>query len=162
MCLLFDYISNFSCNYYQNGSIIDDVGGNNMKVSSKGRYALRIMIDLAMNDNGNFISLKEIAERNGMSMKYSEQIVSMLNKAGYLQTARGNNGGYKLNRKPEEYKVGDILRASEGDLAPIMCLEEDGVCTRKENCITYSFWEGLDKAINDYVDSKTLADLIRK
>ena len=96
-----------------------------MKVSSKGRYALRIMIDLAMNDNGNFISLKEIAERNGMSMKYSEQIVSMLNKAGYLQTARGNNGGYKLNRKPEEYKVGDILRASEGDLAPIMCLEED-------------------------------------
>ena len=133
-----------------------------MKVSSKGRYALRIMIDLAMNDNGNFISLKEIAERNGMSMKYSEQIVSMLNKAGYLQTARGNNGGYKLNRKPEEYKVGDILRASEGDLAPIMCLEEDGVCTRKENCITYSFGEGLDKAINDYVDSKTLADLIRK
>ena len=72
-----------------------------MKVSSKWRYALRIMIDLAMNDNGNFISLKEIAERNGMSMKYSEQIVSMLNKAGYLQTARGNNGGYKLNRKPE-------------------------------------------------------------
>ena len=143
MCLLFDYISTFSCNSYQNGSIIDDVGGNNMKVSSKGRYALRIMIDLAMNDNGNFISLKEIAERNGMSMKYSEQIVSMLNKAGYLQTARGNNGGYKLNRKPEEYKVGDILRASEGDLAPIMCLEEDGVCTRKENCITYSFWEGL-------------------
>ena len=133
-----------------------------MKVSSKGRYALRIMIDLAMNDNGNFISLKEIAERNGMSMKYSEQIVSMLNKAGYLQTARGNNGGYKLNRKPEEYKVGDILRASEGDLAPIICLEEDGVCTRKENCITYSFWEGRDKAINDYVNSKTLADLIRK
>ena len=127
-----------------------------MKVSSKGRYALRIMIDLAMNDNGNFISLKEIAERNGMSMKYSEQIVSMLNKAGYLQTARGNNGGYKLNRKPEEYKVGDILRASEGDL------EEDGACDRKDKCITFSFWEGLDKAINDYVDSKTLADLIRK
>ena len=133
-----------------------------MKVSSKGRYALRIMIDLAMNDNGNFISLKEIAERNGMSMKYSEQIVSMLNKAGYLQTARGNNGGYKLNRKPEEYKVGDILRASEGDLAPIVCLEEDGACDRKDKCITFSFWEGLDKAINDDVDSKTLADLIRK
>ena len=95
-------------------------------------------------------------------MKYSEQIVSMLNKAGYLQTARGNNGGYKLNRKPEEYKVGDILRASEGDLAPIVCLEEDGACDRKDKCITFSFWEGLDKAINDYVDSKTLADLIRK
>lgn len=131
-----------------------------MKVSSKGRYALRIMIDLALNDNGEFISLKEIAERNDMSMKYSEQIVSLLNKAGYLQTARGNNGGYKLNRKPEEYRVGDILRASEGDLAPIVCLEGDSVCDRKKDCMTFPFWEGLDKAINDYVDSKTLNDII--
>lgn len=133
-----------------------------MKVSTKGRYALRIMIDLALNDNGKFISLKDIAERNGISVKYSEQIISMLNKAGYLETARGNNGGYKLNRKPEEYSVGDILRASEGDLAPIMCLQEDGQCSKKEDCITFSFWEGLDKAINDYVNSKTLADIIKK
>ncbi|MGN1330911.1 MAG: RrF2 family transcriptional regulator [Clostridia bacterium] len=132
-----------------------------MKVSTKGRYALRIMIDLALNDNGKFISLKEIAKRNGISVKYSEQIISMLNKAGYLETARGNNGGYKLNRKPEEYSVGDILRASEGDLAPIMCLEEDGQCSKKGDCITFSFWEGLDRAINDYVDSKSLADVIK-
>lgn len=134
-----------------------------MKVSSRGRYALRIMIDLALNDNGEFISLKDIAERNGISMKYSEQIVSLLNKAGLLQTARGNNGGYKLNRRPEGYVVGDILRASEGDLAPIGCLEEDAeVCDKKNKCQTLEFWEGLDKAINDYVDSKTLADFIKK
>lgn len=134
-----------------------------MKVSSRGRYALRIMIDLALNDNGEFISLKDIAERNGISMKYSEQIVSLLNKAGLLQTARGNNGGYKLNRKPERYVVGDILRASEGDLAPIGCLEEDAeACDKKDKCQTLEFWEGLDKAINDYVDSKTLADFIKE
>ena len=132
-----------------------------MKVSSRGRYALRIMIDLAIHDNGEFISLKDIAQRNGMSMKYSEQIVSLLNKAGYLQTARGNNGGYKLNRKPDEYKIGDILRASEGDLAPIGCLEDEtNSCDKKDKCITLPFWEGLDKVINDYVDSKTLADII--
>lgn len=95
-----------------------------MKISTRGRYALQIMVDLAMNDNGTFISLKDIAERQGISMKYSEQIVALLNKAGYLQTARGNNGGYKLNRKPEEYIVGDILRNTEGDLAPIMCLTD--------------------------------------
>jgi Rrf2 family protein len=94
-------------------------------------------------------------------MKYSEQIVSLLNKAGYLQTARGNNGGYKLNRNPNEYKIGDILRASEGDLAPIGCLEDEtNSCDRKDKCITLPFWEGLDKVINDYVDSKTLADII--
>ena len=132
-----------------------------MKVSSRGRYALKIMIDLAINNNGDFISLKDIAQRNGMSIKYSEQIVSLLNKAGYLNTARGNNGGYKLNRSPKEYRVGDILRASEGDLAPIGCLEnENNSCDRKDKCSTLPFWEGLDKVINDYVDSKTLADII--
>ena len=92
-----------------------------------------------------------------------QTIVSLLNKAGLLQTARGNNGGYKLNRKPERYVVGDILRASEGDLAPIGCLEEDAeACDKKDKCQTLEFWEGLDKAINDYVDSKTLADFIKK
>lgn len=131
-----------------------------MKISTKGRYALMIMIDLATNDNGNFISLKDIAKRQQISMKYLEQIVSLLNKAGYLQTARGNNGGYKLSKKPEDYTVGDILRASEGDLAPIVCLTEEGECEKKHNCNTYPFWEGLDKVINDYVDSKTLADFI--
>lgn len=133
-----------------------------MKISTKGRYALSIMIDLASNDNGNFISLKDIANRQEISNKYLEQIIAMLNKAGYLETARGNNGGYKLAKKPNEYTIGDILRATEGDLAPILCLMEDGSCDKKENCITCSFWEGLDKVINDYVDSKTLEDIIKK
>lgn len=133
-----------------------------MKISTKGRYALSIMIDLANNDKGNFISLKDIANRQKISNKYLEQIIAMLNKAGYLETARGNNGGYKLAKKTSEYTIGDILRATEGDLAPIMCLMEDGSCDKKEDCITYSFWEGLDKVINDYVDSKTLKDIIKK
>jgi Rrf2 family protein len=133
-----------------------------MKISTKGRYALSIMIDLAINDNGNFISLKDIANRQGISNKYLEQIIAMLNKAGYLETARGNNGGYKLAKKTSEYTVGDILRATEGDLAPIVCLMEDGSCDKKAACRTYSFWEGLDKVINDYVDSKTLEDIIKQ
>ena len=133
-----------------------------MKISTRGRYALNIMIDLALHDNGSFISLKDIANRQGISNKYLEQIIAMLNKEGYLKTARGNNGGYKLAKKPEEYSIGDILRATEGDLAPIYCLTEEGECERKEECITFSFWKGLDEVINEYVDSKTLADLIPK
>lgn len=132
-----------------------------MKISTKGRYALNVMMDLAINDNGEFISLKDISLRQGISNKYLEQIVALLNKAGYLQTARGNNGGYKLTKKPEQYTVGDILRATEGDLAPLTCLIEEGSCDRKTSCKTYSFWEGLDNVINEYVDSKTLADLIK-
>lgn len=120
------------------------------------------MIDLATNDNGNFISLKDIANRQEISNKYLEQIIAKLNKAGYLETARGNAGGYRLAKKPSEYRIGDILRATEGDLAPIICLTEEGNCAKKENCITYSFWEGLDKVISDYVDSKTLEDLVKK
>ena len=132
-----------------------------MKISTKGRYALRVMIDLAINNNGKYISLKEISQRQEISNKYLEQIISLLNKAGYLETARGNTGGYKLSKKPSEYKVGDILRATEGDLAPIYCLTEEGECTRQKDCKTYSFWKGLDDVINGYIDSKTLADLIK-
>ncbi len=131
-----------------------------MRISTKGRYALRIMIDLALNENGDYISLKDISNRQNVSIKYLEQIVSLLNKAGFLSTARGNNGGYKLNKKPEEYTVGEILRAAEGNLSPMVCLTEDGKCDKKDDCITFSFWEGLDNAINQYVDSKTLADLL--
>lgn len=132
-----------------------------MKISTKGRYALRIMIDLATNDRGEFIVLKDIAERQEVSNKYLEQIIAMLNKAGFLETARGNNGGYKLAKKPSEYIVGDILRATEGELAPIDCLIDTGICKRKVNCKTYSFWEGLDAVITQYVNSKTLEDLIK-
>lgn len=131
-----------------------------MKISTKGRYALRIMLDLAMNDNGNFIPLKDIAIRQGVSIKYLEQIIAMLNKASYLETARGNTGGYRLAKKPSEYTIGDILRATEGDLTPIYCLTDEEECDRKDNCMTHSFWKGLDNVINEYVDSKTLEDLI--
>lgn len=132
-----------------------------MKISTKGRYSLRVMIDLASNSNGNYISLRDIAIRQEISNKYLEQIIAMLNKAGYLETARGNSGGYRLAKQAKEYRVGDILRATEGDLTPIYCLTEEGECSRKEGCKTHSFWKGLDKVINEYVDSKTLEDLIK-
>ncbi len=130
-----------------------------MKISTRGRYALRVMIDLAINGKENYISLKDIANRQEISMKYLEQIVSILSKAGLVDTLRGNNGGYKLNRKPCEYRVGDILRVAEGDLTPVYCVHEE--CSRKKNCKTYSFWKGLDQVISDYVDSRTLEDLIK-
>ena len=132
-----------------------------MKISTKGRYALRVMIYLALNNNGKYITLKDIAERQEISNKYLEQIISLLNKAGYLETARGNTGGYKLAKEPKEYKIGDILRATEGDLAPIYCLTEEGECNKQKSCKTYSFWKGLDDVINEYIDSKTLEDLIK-
>ena len=131
-----------------------------MRISTKGRYALRVMIDLEMNKSKGFISLKEIATRQEISNKYLEQIIAMLNKAGYLETARGNSGGYKLAKPAKEYKIGDILRATEVDLAPIACIHSEN-CSRKENCKTFEFWQGLDNVINKYIDSKTLADLVK-
>lgn len=132
-----------------------------MKISTKGRYALRVMTDLAVNSGEKYISLKDIAQRQKISIKYLEQIISLLNKAGFLVTARGYTGGYKLAREPKEYKIGDILRATEGDLNPTYCLTENGECERKKVCKTYSFWKGLDDVISQYVDSKTLEDLIK-
>lgn len=129
-----------------------------MKISTKGRYALVVMIELAGNSNNEYIPLKDIAERQQISVKYLEKIVSMLNKAGFVQSNRGNNGGYKLVKEPKEYKVGDILRAAEGDLAPTGCVTEN--CVRKDKCKTFEFWQGLDKAIESYVDSTTLQDLL--
>ena len=131
-----------------------------MKISTKGRYALRAMIDLAVNDKGDYVSLKDISNRQEVSLKYLEQIMAMLNKAGYVKSTRGNNGGYRLAKSPEEYKVGDILRKTEGDLAPIACVNGEE-CGKRENCKTFKFWQGLDNVINEYVDSKTLADLIK-
>ena len=131
-----------------------------MKISTQGRYALRVMIDLAVNDKGDYVSLKDISNRQEVSLKYLEQIMAMLNKAGYVKSTRGNNGGYRLAKSPEEYKVGDILRKTEGDLAPIACVNGEE-CGKRENCKTFKFWQGLDNVINEYVDSKTLADLIK-
>ena len=129
-----------------------------MKISTKGRYALVVMIELAGNSNNEYIPLKDIAERQQISVKYLEKIVAMLNKAGFVQSNRGNNGGYKLVKEPKEYKVGDILRAAEGDLAPTGCVTEN--CVRKDKCKTFEFWQGLDKALESYVDSTTLQDLL--
>ena len=131
-----------------------------MKISTKGRYALRVMIDLAVNDKGDYVSLKDISNMQEVSLKYLEQIMAMLNKAGYVKSTRGNNRGYRLAKSPEEYKVGDILRKTEGDLAPIACVNGEE-CGKRENCKTFKFWQGLDNVINEYVDSKTLADLIK-
>lgn len=133
-----------------------------MKISTKGRYATRVMLDLAENENGSYISLKEIAERREISVKYLEQIVSLLSKCGYVISSRGSSGGYRLTKKPEEYTIGDILRAAEGSLAPVFCVEGDFQCDRKETCHTCSFWKGLYAAVNQYIDSVTLADLMKK
>lgn len=134
-----------------------------MKFSTKGRYALRIMADLAIHDNGEYIRLKDIAERQSITLKYMEQIMPLLTRAGYVRSYRGNNGGYMLARKPREYTVGEILRTTEGSLAPIPCIEEHpNQCPRKGYCTTLSFWEGLGKLIDEYVDGVTLADLIEK
>lgn len=134
-----------------------------MKISTKGRYALRLMIDLGKNENGDYVSLKDISERQELSVKYLEQIISTLQKAGLLKSQRGPNGGYMLSKPPSHYTVGSILRITEGTLAPVSCLENNpNTCDRLHSCATIDFWTGLYNAINDYVDSITLADLIEK
>ena len=132
-----------------------------MKTSTKGRYALRMLIDLASNSEDGFISLKDIAERQGISKKYLEQIVPMLNKSGILRTNRGNKGGYMLAKAPNELTVGDVLRSTEGNLAPVACLEyEPNNCPRKDECATLYIWEGLYKVVNDYLNNITIQDII--
>lgn len=132
-----------------------------MKISTKGRYALRLMIDLALNDDGNPIRIKDIAERQGISDKYLEQIISVLNKAGYVRSVRGPQGGYTLKRKPEDYTVGMILRLTEGSLAPVACVEEDEAnCERQNGCVTYILWKKISDAISEVVDTVTLKDLV--
>jgi len=131
-----------------------------MKISTKGRYALRIMLDLSMQDSSALIPLKEIAKRQEITLKYMEQIITPLSKAGYVTSLRGSSGGYRLAKKPSEYTAGDILRVMEGPLSPVACLEnEANECPRAEFCPTLPFWKGLAKVINDYVDSVTLEDL---
>lgn len=133
-----------------------------MVISTKGRYALRLMLDIAMQGGSSPVPLHDIAERQGISFKYLEQIVPPLTKAGYLKSVRGANGGYLLTRDPKEITTGDILRAGEGNLAPVACLaSEDIECPRAELCITLPFWRGLDDAITAYIDSVTLEDLVK-
>ena len=131
-----------------------------MKISTKGRYALRMMIDLAAYGDEAPVSLKDISERQDISMKYMEQIAAMLTKAGYVRSARGARGGYVLARPAIDYTVGDILRTTEGSLAPVACLEGDEMkCARCDCCPTVGFWKGLYDTVANYVDSVTLQDL---
>ena len=133
-----------------------------MIVSTRGRYALRVMIDLAENSNQERIPLKEIAERQGISQKYIESIMTLLSKNKFVDAVHGKGGGYKLNKKPQEYRVGDILRLTEGTLAPVACLEKHAPpCDRKKFCRTLPMWTKLDKLVEDYLDSVTLSDLTK-
>ena len=132
-----------------------------MKISTKGRYALRLMLDLAQNRNEGFVALKDIADRQDISKKYLEQIVTPLNRAGLLKSGRGAKGGYRLAKNTTDYTVGEILRAIEGSFAPISCLEdEENQCENYDTCATIEFWEGLYKVVNEYLDGTTLYDLV--
>ena len=134
-----------------------------MKISTKGRYALRLMVDLAEHRDNGFIALKDVAKRQNISKKYLEQIVPVLNGAGLLATNRGNRGGYKLAKEPKEYTVGDILRITEGSIAPVSCLDSEvNPCERKNFCQTLYVWEGLYKVVNEYLDSITVQDIVDK
>ena len=128
-----------------------------MKISTKGRYALRLMMDLAENNTGSPISLKDVAKRQDISDKYLEQIISILNKAGYVRSVRGAQGGYMLKMEPQNYTVGMILRQTEGSLAPVACIEDDEiVCDRQQQCVISIVYKKIIDAISGVVDNNTL------
>ncbi len=135
-----------------------------MIVSTKGRYALRVMIDLAEEEKKvqERVPLKEIAERQGISQKYIEAIMTILSKNGFVDAVHGKGGGYKLNKAPQDYRIGDILRLTEGSLSPVACLEKGAAeCPRKAECRTLPLWTKLDELVEGYLDSVTLADLMK-
>lgn len=132
-----------------------------MKVSTKGRYALRMMYDMAINDNGSAIPLKDIANRQNISIKYLEQIVILLNRAGFVKSVRGAQGGYRLAHPASYYTVGMILRLTEGSMAPVACLDDEvNQCPRVNECPTLFVWEKLDAAVKEVIDGITLQDII--
>lgn len=132
-----------------------------MKISTKGRYALRLMLDLATYSAGGPVCLKDVAKRQQISDKYLEQIIATLNKAGYVRSIRGAQGGYLLKKEPKEYTVGMILRLTEGDLAPVSCVgAEKEECERKAGCVTIRIWQQINDAVNQVVDNITLADML--
>ena len=134
-----------------------------MKISTRGRYAVRVMLDLALHDTGEYIKVKDIAKRQAISEKYLEQIISILNKAGYVNSVRGAQGGYRLADKPEKYTIGMILRLTEGSLSPVSCLESGSEqCDRYDFCETVSIWQKLLDAINNVIDNVTIRDLVEK
>ncbi|MGN8632528.1 RrF2 family transcriptional regulator [Blautia sp. HCP3S3_G3] len=132
-----------------------------MKISTRGRYAIRVMLDLAEHNQGEYIPLMDIARRQEISEKYLEAIISTFSKNGLLVALRGKGGGYKLAKSPEEYTIGSILKLAEGSLAPVACLEDvPNKCPRAAECKTLSMWEGLYKLIDEYFDGITLQDLL--
>ena len=132
-----------------------------MRISTKGRYALRMLLDLSEHRSEGFISLKEIAERQNISKQYLEQIASLLNTSNLLRTNRGKQGGYMLAHEPSRYTVAQVLRITEGSLAPVACLEDEvNQCERVGYCQTLPMWEGLNKVISDYLDNVTLQDML--
>lgn len=134
-----------------------------MKISTKGRYALRMLIDMAKSQGDGYVALKDIANRQNISKKYLEQIVALLNRPDILKTNRGYQGGYRLAKEASEYTVGDILRITEGSLAPIACLEYSPIqCDRAEQCETLFVWQGLYDVISEYLDGITIQDIIDK
>ncbi len=132
-----------------------------MKISTRGRYAVRVMLDLAANNTGEYIKVKQIAKRQEISEKYLEQIIAILNKAGFVKSVRGAQGGYKIAKDPKQYTVGMILRLTEGSLCPVACLEDEtNECERCDTCETLNVWKELNRAINNVVDNVTIADLV--
>lgn len=135
-----------------------------MKISTKGRYALRLMLDIALHSGGTAVPLRDVAQRQEISDKYLEQIVTQLSRAGLVRSVRGAGGGYLLTREPEEYTVGEILRTLEGNLAPVSCADADDVCrcSRAEQCVTVEVWRDIQAAVSGVVDHLTLADLVKR
>lgn len=132
-----------------------------MKISTKGRYAIRFLLDLAQNQNDKYVSVKDVSIRQGISRKYLEQILPLLAVTGMLKASRGSNGGYRLTKSPDQYVIGDILRITEKNLAPVACLEgEANECDQAEECLTLPMWEGFYSLINEYFNNITLQDLI--
>ena len=132
-----------------------------MKISTRGRYALRMMLDLSENQGDGVVALKDIAARQGISKKYLEQIIPLLNRAGLLQTSRGFQGGYRLAKAPENYSVGEILRAAEGGLSPVACLEQSpNACPRCHECDALPIWTGLEQVMNEYLDGISLQSVL--
>ncbi|MDY4220967.1 MAG: RrF2 family transcriptional regulator [Candidatus Faecousia sp.] len=132
-----------------------------MMISSRGRYALRVMIDLAEHGDGTYLPMKEVAQRQDISLKYLEKILPLLVAAKLVEGIHGKGGGYRLTRLPEHYTMGEILRLTEGDLAPVACLECNGQCARTADCRTLPMWSELNRRINEYLDSVTIADLMK-
>ncbi len=133
-----------------------------MKISTKGRYGLRVMLDLAVYGKENFVSLTDVAHRQEVSLKYLESIISSLKNSGLVKSSRGKSGGYKLTKIPADYTVGEILKAAEGNLAPVSCLGEGASCPHADGCLSLPVWEGLDKVIDEYLENITLEQVINK